>query len=60
MSPLEVTNARCAAVHYSNVTKTTPVKPVRDEPASCLTGIGTNLLRFKTHQVPMTHPADDT
>jgi len=57
---LEITNVRCAAVHYSSVTKTSSVKPVTDEPASCLTGNGTNLLHFKTHQVPLTHPLDDT
>ena len=34
------------------------IKPVRDESASCLTGSG--LVRFKTRQVPMTHPVDDT
>jgi len=42
------------------ITETASVKPVRDEPASCLTGSGTNLLRFKTCQVPVTHSVDDT
>jgi len=48
--PLEITDARCAAVHCSSVTKTASVKAVRDEPASVLTGNGTNcalkLVRF--------------
>jgi len=41
------------------ITGAASVKPGRDEPASCLTGSGTNLLRFKTCQVPVTHPIED-
>ena len=55
-SPLEVTNAPCAAVHCSIATKMMSVKPVTDGPASRLIGSGTNLLRFKTRQVPVTRP----
>jgi len=58
--PLEITNTQRAAVHCSSVTKTASVKPVRDEPASCVTGSGTNLLGFKSRQVPVTHCIDDT
>jgi len=57
MSPLlEKTNARCAAFHCYIATKISSSKPGKDEPASCLTGSDTNLLCFKTLQVPVTHP----
>jgi hypothetical protein len=54
--PLEVTSAPRAAVHCYSATKMASVKRVTDEPASRLTGSGTNLLCFKSRQVSVTHP----
>jgi len=57
MAPLfEITNALCAAVHCTIATKMASVILVTDKPASRLAGSGTNLLHFKSHQVPVTHP----
>ena len=51
-----ITNTWLAAAHSSIATKMASVKPVTDDTASRLTGSGTNLLRFKSRQVPVTHP----
>jgi hypothetical protein len=53
--PLEITNMQFAAVHCYIDTIMVSIKPVNDEPASRLTGGGTNLLGFKTWQVPVTN-----
>ena len=49
-------NRQCAAIHCSIATKMASGKRVTDKTTSRLTGIGTNLLRFKTCQVSVTHP----
>ena len=56
MKYLEITKARRARVYCSFATTMASVKPATDEPASRLAGSGKNLSRFKTLQVPVTHP----